>query len=167
MILFPMLFLTHDYNFQNDVSQRVLGVTRTSAPRLQCIFSYRIHFRSNYECLSILRIDLSELKSSQVHQMSEYFRKIRYFSLNFIEFHWFLMIFVGFHWFCCNCSEILVTVWWHWAIQVSPGSSQIVLKHSKLESSCKNTLKLWCGSPLNSKYSQRWTTLKILVVCQK
>ena len=31
----------------------------------------------------------------------------------------------------------------------------------------KNTSKLWCGSPLNSKYSQRYTLLKILAVCKK
>ena len=94
-----MFFFTHGYKISNDLSQRVFGVARTSAPQLWCIFSWVTHFRSIYECLSILCIDLNVLKSSQAHQITEYFRKFQYFSLNFIEFRWFPLIFVDFLWF--------------------------------------------------------------------
>ena len=107
---FSYVFFTHDQNFQNGLPQRVFGVARTSAPQLRCIFSWGTHFRSIYECLSILCITLNVLKSSRARQMTDHFRKFHYFSLNFINFHWFLLIFVGFHWFYSNYSEILVTV---------------------------------------------------------
>ena len=43
----------------------------------------------------------------------------------------------------------------------------MVLKHLKMESLCKNTSKLWCRSPLDVKYSQRYIILIFLAVCKK
>ena len=162
MVLLHVLFFTHDQKFQNDLPQRVFGVARTSAPQLRCIFSWGTHFRSIHECLSILCITLNVLKSSWARQMTDHFRKFHYFSLNFyrislifIDFCWFSLIFLDFHWLYSNFSKVLSTFWWCWATQIGPRSSQTVLKDLKMESSCKNTSKLWCGSPLDSKYSQR------------
>ena len=152
-----MFFFTHDRNFQNDPSLRVFWVQRTSAPQIRCIFSWGTHLRSIYERLSILCIALNVLEPSQAHQMTDCFRKFHYFSLILIEFHWFSLIFIDFHWFLLisiDFLEHLSTSWWHWPIQISTRSLQTAREHLKMESSCKNTSKLWCGSPLDSKYSQ-------------
>ena len=113
------------FYFQNGVSLRLLRVGGTSAPQFRCIFSWWIHFRSIYECLGTLSIDLSGWKSSHTHYVMENFWKYRWFPLIFIEFHWFSLIFhrfplnfidfhwfsIDFHWITANLRSTLETLW--------------------------------------------------------
>ena len=122
------------------------------------------HFVHHFERAKVITSSSNDRSFSEISLLFIAFYRI---SLIFINFCWFSLIFLDFHWLYSNFSEILSTFWWYWAIQISPRSSQTVLKHLKMESSCKNTSKLWCGSPRNSEYSQRQIILKFYTVCKK
>ena len=112
-------------------------------------------YRSVWSFYTSLLMCYSHHKLSPLPNIFGNFLSFYWIVSNFLHFLWVLFIFVALHWLYSSFSEILWTCWWHWALQMSPRCSQAVLKHSKMECSCKNTSKLWCGSPLDSKYSQR------------
>ncbi len=106
-----VFFLKKCVYFQNSVSLRPLRVGGTSAPQFRCIFPWWIHFRSIYECLGTLSIDLSGWMSSHTHYVMENFENTVDFLWFSLIFHRFPLNFIDFHWITANLRSTLETLW--------------------------------------------------------